>query len=53
MRLTLLYLFTKEMTSKYVGFCNAAQAETSAATDTLYGCFALQRYSMMLNGNAP
>ena len=31
----------------------AAQAAVSAATDTLYGCFALQRYSMRLAGNAP
>ena len=31
----------------------AAQAAVSAATDTLYGCFALQRYSIRFTGNAP
>ena len=36
-----------------MGFCNAAHAETSAATETLYGCFALQRYPIMHKGNAP
>lgn len=40
-------------TSRYTGFCNAAQAAISAATDTLYGCLALHRYSIMLKGNAP
>jgi hypothetical protein len=25
----------KELTSRYVGFCKAAQADTSAATETL------------------
>lgn len=41
------------MTSRYSGFCKAAHAETSAATDTLYGCFARHKYWMMLLGKAP
>lgn len=42
-----------QSTSKQVGFSNATHAETSAATETLYGCFALQRYPIMHKGNAP
>lgn len=40
-------------TSRYFGFCNAAHAAISAATETLYGCFALHKYLIMLKGNEP
>jgi hypothetical protein len=40
-------------TSKYLGLLSAAHAATSAATETLYGCFARQRNSTIPSGNAP
>ena len=39
--------------SKYAGLDSAAQAAVSAATDTLYGCLARQRYSTMPSGKEP
>jgi hypothetical protein len=42
-----------KLTSRYALFDRAAHAATSAATETLYGCFARHKYFTRLRGKAP